>query len=220
MPDSLPSSIQHEYDRAAGEYDRRWARYNRASLGLLHPWIEGRRLGRVLDVGCGTGNLAGALAEWGASADAYVGVDLSPGMLGRAAPKLGAGGWPGGAVAGSAVALPILTASFDTALCASNLHYWPDPRAGLAEIHRALTPGGRLLLVDWDRAPLRMRAFDLWMRRALRVEYRRMYSRQELRALLHGTGFRVGHEARGAAGLLWRLAAFDAVAVTRRPGEI
>ncbi|MBW3656229.1 MAG: hypothetical protein KY444_08980 [Gemmatimonadetes bacterium] len=58
-----------------------------------------------------------------------------------------------------------------------------------------------------------MRAFDLWMRRALRVEYRRMYSRQEIRALLHDTGFRVDDEARGAAGPLWRLAAFDAAAV-------
>jgi ubiquinone/menaquinone biosynthesis C-methylase UbiE len=220
MPDSLASSIQREYDRAAAEYDRRWARYNRASLALLRPWIEGRKLGRVLDVGCGTGNLAGALADWGASVDAYVGVDLSPGMLRMAAAKLGAGRWPGAAVAGSALALPIATASFHTALCASNLHYWPDARAGLAEVHRALTPGGRLMLVDWDRARLRMGVFDLWMRRALRVEYQRMYSHQELRALLHETDFRVNHEGRGTAGPLWRLAAFEAVAVNRRLSEI
>ncbi|HEX8320784.1 class I SAM-dependent methyltransferase [Longimicrobium sp.] len=213
MPDSLPSSLRREYDRAAAEYDRRWARYNRASLALLRPWIEGRKLGKVLDVGCGTGNLAHALAEWGASVDPYVGVDLSPGMLRKAAPKLGAGGWPGAAVAGSALALPIATASFDTALCASNLHYWPNAGAGFAEIRRVLRPGGRLLLVDWDRAPLRMRAFDLWMRRALRVEYQRMYSRQEIRVLLHDTGFRAAHEARGAAGMMWRLAAFEAEAV-------
>jgi ubiquinone/menaquinone biosynthesis C-methylase UbiE len=213
MPDSLNRSIRREYDRAAAEYDRRWARYNRASLALLRPWIEGRKLGRVLDVGCGTGNLAGALAEWGASVDAYVGVDLSPGMLGMAAPKFGAGGWPGAVIAGSALALPVATGSFDTVLCASNLHYWPDAGAGLSEIRRVLRPGGRLLLVDWDRAPLRMRAFDLGMRRALGVEYQRMYSHEELRALLHDAGFRVAHEARGAAGMLWRLAAFDAEAV-------
>lgn len=212
MPDTLPNSIRREYDGAAAEYDRRWARYNRASLALLRPWIAGRTLGRVLDVGCGTGNLSAALAEWGAAVDAYVGVDLSPGMLRMGAPKLGAGGWPGAAVAGSAVALPVATASFDTALCASNLHYWPDSGAGLLEIRRVLRPGGRLLLVDWDRAPLRMRAFDLWMRRVLRVEYQRMYSRQEIRALLHDSGYRVAHEACGAAGMMWRLAAFDAEA--------
>jgi ubiquinone/menaquinone biosynthesis C-methylase UbiE len=213
MPDPLPRSIRHEYDRAAAGYDRRWARYNRASLALLRPWIAGRGLGRVLDVGCGTGNLAPALAEWGASVDAYVGIDLSPGMLGIAGAKLGAGGWPGAAVAGSALALPVATASFDTALCASNLHYWPDAGAGLSEIRRVLRPGGRLLLVDWDRAPLRMRAFDLWMRRALHVEYQRMYSGREIRALLHGTGFRVAHEARGSAGMMWRLAGFAAASV-------
>ncbi|HEY7771409.1 class I SAM-dependent methyltransferase [Longimicrobium sp.] len=213
MPDTLPTSIRREYDRAAAEYDRRWARYNHASLALLRPWIAGPTLGRVLDVGCGTGNLAPALAEWGASVDAYVGVDLSPGMVRMAAPKLGVGGWPGAVVAGSALALPIATASFDTALCASNLHYWPDAHVGLAELRRVLRPGGRLLLVDWDRAPLRMRAFDLWMRRGLRIKYHRMYSRREMRALLLEAGFRVAHEARGAAGLLWRLAAFEAASV-------
>jgi ubiquinone/menaquinone biosynthesis C-methylase UbiE len=211
MPDSLPGSVRREYDRAAAEYDRRWARYNRASLALLRPWIEGRMLGRVLDLGCGTGNLVRALAGWGASVDAYVGVDLSPGMLAMAAPKLVVVGWPCAAAAGSALALPVATASFDTVLCASNLHYWSDARAGLAEIRRALRPGGRLLLVDWDRAPLRMRVFDLWMRRVLRVDYRRMYSRQEIRTLLHDTGFHVADEAHGAAGMLWRLATFEAV---------
>jgi ubiquinone/menaquinone biosynthesis C-methylase UbiE len=211
MHDSLPNSIRREYDRAAAEYDRRWARYNRASVALLRPWIAGRKLGRVLDVGCGTGNLAPVLAEWGASVDAYVGVDLSPGMLEVAAPKLGAGGWPGAAVAGSALALPVATAWFDTALCASNLHYWPDAGAGLAEIRRVLRPGGRLLLVDWDRAPLRMRAFELWMRRVLRVEYQRMYSRQEFGALLREAGFRVENESTGAAGMVWRLTALEAV---------
>jgi ubiquinone/menaquinone biosynthesis C-methylase UbiE len=220
MPDTLPGSIRREYDRAAAEYDHRWARYNRASLAMLRPWIEGQMLGRVLDVGCGTGNLARALAEWGATVDGYVGVDLSPGMLRMAAPKLGAGGWPGVAIAGSALALPIARASFDTAMCASNLHDWPNAAAGLAEIHRALRPGGRLLLLDWDRAPLRMRVLDLWMRQALRVEYQRMYSHQEIRALLHDAGFRVAHETRGAAGLLWRLAAFEAVVASRRRSEI
>jgi hypothetical protein len=56
-----------------------------------------------------------------------------------------------------------------------------------------------------------MRAFDLWMRRVLRVEYQRMYSRQELGALLREAGFRVENESTGAAGMVWRLAALEAV---------
>lgn len=203
MPDGIPP----EYARGAADYDRRWARYTRASLALLRPWIAGRALGRVLDVGCGTGNLLGLLAASGARVDAYAGIDPAPAMLRVAEAKLRASGIPGALVAAVAEALPLADGTFHVAVSASNLHDWDDPRAGFAEIRRALRPGGELLLLDWHRDPLPMRLLNLGMRIA-RTGYRRMYARGEMVDALDRAGFRVRAEARGAAGGPWRLVAF------------
>lgn len=202
-------TVRAEYDRAAADYDRRWARYNRASLDLLRPWVAGSELGRVVDVSCGTGNLLPLLAESGFRMQAYVGVDLSPEMLRIAQGKANGAAGPAGFVAADAGRLPLRDGSFDTAVSASALHYWDDAGAGLAEIRRALRPGGRLLLLDWVRDPLPMRLLNAWMR-TTRVRYRRMYSRAELTEALAAAGFRVEAQARGSAGGPWRLIAFDA----------
>lgn len=203
MSDLIP--LKHA--QAAADYDRRWARYNGASMALLRPWVQGRDLGRVLDVGCGTANLLALLGDAGARVDAYAGADLSADMLRVAAGKLGTSKIRGGLAAGSADALPFGEALFDTAVSASTLHDWEDARAGLAEIRRVLGPGGTLLLLDWDRAPLPMRLLNGWMRLA-RVSYQRMYARGEMAALLADAGFRVEAQTGGAAGGPWRLAAF------------
>ncbi|MBW3572989.1 MAG: class I SAM-dependent methyltransferase [Gemmatimonadetes bacterium] len=205
-------TVRAEYDRAAADYDRRWARYNRASLALLRPWLEGRDLGDVVDVGCGTGNLPPLLAHSAGAIGGYVGADLSAGMLRMARAKAIGGTVRTGFVGADAGKLPLRDRSFDTAVSASALHYWDDARAGLAEIRRVLRPGGRLLLLDWVRDPLPMRLLNAWMRLA-RVQYRRMYSRAELEAALTAAEFRVQAQARGSAGGPWRLIAFDARAV-------
>lgn len=199
--------IPAEYSRSAAGYDRRWARYNRASMALLRPWVAEHEFGRVMDVGCGTGNLLALLADARARVDAYAGVDLAPDMLRVAAGKLAVAPILVTLAAGSAEALPFVDGTFDTAVSASTLHDWPDPIAGLTEIRRVLRPGGTLLLVDWDRAPLPMRLLDGWMR-LVRIRYRRMYARGEVGRLLADAGFRVEAQARGAAGGPWRLAAF------------
>lgn len=199
------TAVPHEYARGAAEYDRRWARYERSTLALLRPWIAGRALGRVLDVGCGTGNLLPLLADDGV--DAYAGIDPAPMMLRVAREKLRASTIPAGFVAATAEALPFAAGAFDTAVSASTLHDWDDPHAGLAEIRRVLRPGGELLLLDWDRDPLPMRLLNAWMR-ITRTGYRRMYARGEMADALAAAGFRVTAEARGAAGGPWRVIAF------------
>ena len=203
-------TIRAEYDRAAADYDRRWARYNKRALDMLPLWTAEREFGRVLDVGCGTGNLLPLLEAPGYRMQEYVGVDLSPEMLrvARSKPCRVPATW----IAADAARVPLRDSSFDIAVSASVLHYWADVDAALAEIRRVLRPGGRLLLLDWVRDPLPMRLLNLWMR-ITRVRYRRMYSHAELRAALARAGFHVRTEVRGSAGGLWRLIAFEAVAV-------
>jgi SAM-dependent methyltransferase len=102
---------------------------------------------RVLDVGCGTGALAGRLAGLGYD---VVGVDPSAGMLDVMRdrfPELHA-------VQGSGTELPFQNGEFDLSLSVATMHHIADP----ADVHRTLTemvrvvrPGGAVLV--WDHNP-------------------------------------------------------------------
>jgi SAM-dependent methyltransferase len=102
---------------------------------------------RVLDVGCGTGVLAGRLAEEGYD---MVGVDPSAGMLDVMRDRFPAVQ----AVQGSGAELPFGAGEFDLALSVATLHHIADPdavRRTLTEMARVVRPGGRVLV--WDHNP-------------------------------------------------------------------
>jgi arsenite methyltransferase len=99
------------------------------------------------------------LAESGAEVD---GVDVSPDMVCLAA-RRNAPGIARGAVrlhAGDGTRLPAADDSLDAVVGVHTVYFWPDPAATVAEIARALRPGGRVVLAFRDgAAPLPSR-FD------------------------------------------------------------
>lgn len=112
---------------------------------------------RVLDLGCGTGDLARALAAAGLR---VAGCDIAEQMLVRAAHGLGGhdrnrcAGWiqlePGWR------SLPFASAAFDVVVAASVLEYVAEPAAVLRECARVLRPGGVVLYTVPDlRHPIR-----------------------------------------------------------------
>lgn len=96
----------------------------------------------LADVGCGAGITVGHLAE--RHALRAVGFDASPLLL--AAGRQRAPGLP--LVRGIAGRLPVAGAALDAVLAECSLSALPDRAAALAEFHRVLKPGGRLLLTD------------------------------------------------------------------------
>ncbi|HEV7588923.1 MAG TPA: class I SAM-dependent methyltransferase [Longimicrobium sp.] len=202
--------VRCNYDHLAAYYDRRWAAYNARSLALLRPLVAAAELGDVLDLACGTANLLPRLEEWGAVVRSYTGADVSLEMLRAARPKLAASSVPATLEAADAAALPFRDASFDTVVSASALHDFPEPERALGEVRRVLRSGGRLLLLDWSRRRVTMRALNVYLRLS-GDSFRRMYSLAEAEAMLVATGFRVARTDRRAIDWLWELMVIEAV---------
>jgi demethylmenaquinone methyltransferase/2-methoxy-6-polyprenyl-1,4-benzoquinol methylase len=101
---------------------------------------------RMLDLACGTGDIAFEGARRGASA---VGLDITASMVDLARAKAGSErlSW----LLGDMAALPVASGSFDLVTTGYGLRNTSDLPGALADIHRVLRPGGRLCSLDFDR---------------------------------------------------------------------
>ncbi len=104
-----------------------------------------RGVTRILDVGSGAGQLATHALKYADPECEITCCDLSHQMLRRARARL-KNDRPS-YVAGDLTHLPFADGSFDCLTCGYVLEHVPDPRAGLAEMARVLTRGGRMLLL-------------------------------------------------------------------------
>lgn len=116
--------------------DLRWRSRTVEVLGLVPG-------SRVLDLACGTGDLARGLRSRGLLP---IGADLSLGML-AAAPE------PFPRVQADGTALPLPDASVDGATCGFALRNFTDLDATLAELARVVRPGGRIALLEVAEPP-------------------------------------------------------------------
>lgn len=138
------------FDRIASGYDQALPphiteHYLRKRVAFIR---EHCKQGRLIDVGCGTGRLAGRLAEAGFE---VTGVDGSEGMLGVMRAEV-----PGvRGIFGDATDLPFENDEFDVAVSVAVLHHLALPEAvasALREMVRVVRPGGRVVI--WDHNPL------------------------------------------------------------------
>lgn len=124
--------------------DRKWRR-------LVIEKLISTRPGRVLDVATGTADLAIMAAEHGV--DEVVGVDIAENMLEIGRGKVDERGLGESVVlrTGDAEKLPFSDRQFDAATVAFGVRNFEDLDRGLAEIHRVLKPGGRLIVLEFSR---------------------------------------------------------------------
>jgi ArsR family transcriptional regulator len=136
------------FRRAGAEWDEMRA------LGLPAEAVEqallallpAGSLGRVLDIGTGTGRLLELLAPRAAAA---TGVDASRAMLALARARLAREGLShAGVRLADMYRLPFADGSFDLVLMQMVLHHADDPPAALAEAARVLRTGGRAVVID------------------------------------------------------------------------
>lgn len=105
---------------------------------------------RVLDVGCGGGQLAIELAR--KRPDLVInGLDLSSAQVKRASNRAAAAGVQTEYFQGSALDLPFKPETFDLVYSVASIKHWPDYRAGLKECLRLVKPGGLLIIAEVDK---------------------------------------------------------------------
>ncbi len=156
--------VREMFSLLAGRYD---LVNDVMSAGLHRKWkkdtvrlaISGRRGPlRVLDLCCGTGDLA-FLAE-DAGRDARVtGADFTLPMLLVATRRRAEGRRRSRFVQADALRLPFRNGIFDAITIGYGLRNIADPERALAEMRRLLAPGGRVVVLDFGKPPGRLAAW-------------------------------------------------------------
>jgi SAM-dependent methyltransferase len=103
----------------------------------------------VLDIACGSGNLAIPLARGGAD---VTGVDIAPNLLEQARARASAENLKATFDEGDAEQLPYADASFDVVVSMFGAMFAPRPELVVSEAARVLKPGGVLAMANWNPA--------------------------------------------------------------------
>jgi ubiquinone/menaquinone biosynthesis methyltransferase len=209
------------FDTIAPRYDRftRWfsfgmdARWKRALARRARAGLP--RGGRILDLACGTGDLAACClhdhGEVTQVSELALGLDVSRDMLAIAARRLSAGDRRAVLINGDMMSLPVASSSIDLVMVGYGMRNVPVLAEALAEIRRVLKPAGWLFTLDFFRPGGRAwrAAFERYLRIAGRVygwwwhgepdaygyiaaSLERWLDRQAYEDRLQESGFRVG----------------------------
>ena len=200
--DSVASRYDVMNDLMSGGLHRLWKRYT-LTVANAQPGQQ------VLDIAGGTGDLALGFARAVGPSGRVVHTDINEAMLREGRTRLLDAGVVLPTMVCDAEKLPFADASFDFVSVAFGLRNMTHKELALAEMHRTLKPGGRLLVLEFSRVakPLE-KAYDWYSFKVLPklgqlvagdadsyrylAESIRMHPDQEsLRQMMKGAGF--GH---------------------------
>ena len=196
----MADPVVAEYARAAEHYDEKWAFYVEATTRETLRRLPMTPAARVLDVGCGTGELMRRLRAKYPDA-VLAGLDPVAEMLAVARDKLSGNE---DLRTGYADALPWSAGAFDVVVSCNMFHYINHPVEALREMGRVLRPGGSLVLTDWCDDYLACRVCNLYLRLTNRAFYK-TYRQAECLELLHAAGYRDITIERYKISWLWGL---------------
>ena len=196
----LPDPVVAEYAKLARDYDEKWAYYLEATTRETLKRIPMSADARVLDVGCGTGELLMRLRARYPGA-VLSGLDPVPQMLAVARGKLSGNE---DLQVGYADALPWERGSFDVVVSCNMFHYISHPVEAIGEMARVLRPGGVIVMTDWCDDYIACRVCNLYLRSTRRAFYK-TYRRHECLEVFGRAGFPDVRIERYKISWLWGL---------------
>jgi ubiquinone/menaquinone biosynthesis C-methylase UbiE len=144
-------AVRRVYEREAANYDRNVKLPERLLFSGGRDWVCAQAEGEVLEIAVGTGLNLPHYAD----GVRLTGIEFVPAMLDIARRRAVQLGRSVDLRLGDAQALEFEDATFDTAVCTLSLCTIPDDRAAVAEVRRVLRPGGRFVVLEHVRSPVR-----------------------------------------------------------------
>ena len=195
-------AVRRKYNLLARIYDILYWGYIRKTNEMACRALPLNGQEHLLNVGCGTGDLERRLIRKYPALH-LTGVDLSPDMLARAGEKLA--DYPQVRFKeGDFLSMDLPENFFDAVFSISNLHYFANPLASFAKVQLLLKPGGRFVLIDWNRNSLKGKIYQAYMS-AFDPAFAKVYTVAEASALLVQSGFVIENATRFRVGLLWSM---------------
>lgn len=130
---------------SAGDYDR-FSRYMEQGARIFYEQLDIQPGCRLLDVACGSGQLALWAARDGVE---VTGVDIAPNLVQRAQARAQAEGLNARFLEGDAEALPFENGSFDVVTSLIGAMFAPRPELVAQELLRVCSPGGTIAMGNW-----------------------------------------------------------------------
>ncbi len=184
---SLPVAF---FDRISGLYDTAFVQsvVYRPTQDAVLAEVRALHPSRILDIGCGTGQLTARLqAEIGATE--VFGCDAASGMLDQARSRSSEITW----LQGTAESIPLPDGAIDAVVSTEAFHWFNQPEA-LEEFHRVLAPGGHVVIALVNpRTRLESRLLD---RNPLVFGTAHWPDRRAMARLVESAGFRVLRQQR------------------------
>jgi len=172
------------YNRQAEIYDEKGdGKFVAPMYGEIINRIMRANPKKVLDVGCGTGNVLMKLSS-NEELKLY-GVDISESMIKTAKKNLGN---KAELKVGDSEYMPWEDNSFDVIVCNASFHHYPNPEKALSEMKRMLKSDGTLIIGDPTAPVIIRQLINLNCKRSNKGDYR-LYSKREIEELLIKCGF-------------------------------
>jgi SAM-dependent methyltransferase len=153
MEPALQRRVQrYGWDKASSLYEGLWQKQLQPAQTKLLEYADIHAGEKVIDIACGTGLVSLPAAEKAGGSGFVLGTDISDKMveLASSLAKEKKFSWATFEQM-DAEELKVNDGTYDIALCALGLMYFPDPLKALKEMFRVLKPGGRAVAAVWGR---------------------------------------------------------------------